>query len=1098
MKKLYIITILTMLLLVSAVSAETQIASDDFECNGFSCGTGWNGAWTQGIGCEISTLASPLDLYQARCDDGYDMVRTFDNAAYNDVNVSFYATAASLEVADTCIYYYYDGSTYTELLTLANGDDDGSLDFYSYNVTQYGVGTNAGIRMLANSGLADWCYLDNVSISGEVGIELNIYTASEYIIGETDVVIEADSSLTNTQHTIELQYPDTTVFCTDTITSPSVPGTVFSTTCDMLNTTQTNAIAKLYVTGSSGESVIQYFNISQAQQDAGKLDIKKIYYSPQVLQGGSTEIYAVLTTGSGITLDKITTTVNFPDGTSRVFGMSETVNPGEYRAFISDTYQTGPIYFNIKIEAGTYYDTYTNFYNVLPFSVDYVANVGNVDSVKSVSEVLEAQMEMHGTEYYSDEPVKVWLQLLDGNNTPLDDAVCYLWVYSPVNNLYITRANMYNIEYGLYAYDFDAPYVGGVYPAISICFFEASQEYHYADSFTPVTYASTTGSYTDTYAIDLSDQTIKETVAGNPKRIEFEYEIPGLCNGSNPDTLTGFSVGTNVKWQSATDDNLYISWWNWSSSSWVEMPNPINYDTDRLTISNSFETNNLTRDGYTDSDGTLRIQFKDTANTDGGATTVYIDYIDATCDLLAEPEFQTLKGSSEIHVTLDDASVSGYFTDITNVLFDNTTTYYEGNLQIDFTTFSRTLEPTDVVHTFDLPKDFTCEDVKIFRWQLSNGSWVEYEPFIDDDAFICEEDYTQNLVSLRWTRTVTYQETNDYQLVMYNRFERIIHKYDVNINSYYADMDLMCTNYLIMNGYGSKPTIPLTSDPNYGDVFANGCAHFWNTYNLFNNSLHTIIITKTAVVDGNTFDQYEESVHRVKGFYDILINDFVIGSGVINMYAQYTDFAPSASVAFQTWGPLSTNYNIDQFMKNNLTGVIWANENRTITSQEHLWVGGTEYSLDETVGKIVTRLVDTTDTPVDNALCIVRIAYPNNTLYLEQNMTHFNGSVMGGVYILDFNLSGEVGVHPYGIDCEIISGPSPKHYFMLDTFHVFGANVTKTAEAVWEYDTRTLTNATNIAGDIWGADITVNPNILTQIGNNIWNFAYRYIHGEEQ
>lgn len=136
---------------------------------------------------------------------------------------------------------------------------------------------------------------------------------------------------------------------------------------------------------------------------------------------------------------------------------------------------------------------------------------------------------------------------------------------------------------------------------------------------------------------------------------------------------------------------------------------------------------------------------------------------------------------------------------------------------------------------------------------------------------------------------------------------------------------------------------------------------------------------------------------------------------------------------------------------------VWNFENRTVTGQEQLWVGGTEYSPDEDVGKIVIRLVDSTNNPVDIADCELGIFYPNNTPYLVMNMTWHNGT-MGGVYYADFNLSEETGVHPYGVDCLVTTGAGPRHYYLLDTYHVFGSNVTRIAEEVWTYSTRTLTD----------------------------------------
>jgi len=165
MKKLIIYGLITIMLVASVLA--NDIALDDFETNTFSGGIGWNNAWTYSGGCEISTAGSPIDTYHMRGGASCDALRNLDTTGYDEVNVTFYATAGSLESADHCYYYYFDGTTDHLLLDLGNGDDDNSHDPYVYDVTTYGLSPTAGIRMVASSPqAADYCYLDNVQITG--------------------------------------------------------------------------------------------------------------------------------------------------------------------------------------------------------------------------------------------------------------------------------------------------------------------------------------------------------------------------------------------------------------------------------------------------------------------------------------------------------------------------------------------------------------------------------------------------------------------------------------------------------------------------------------------------------------------------------------------------------------------------------------------------------------------------------------------------------------------------------------------------------------------------------------------------------------------
>ena len=153
MKRL-VIFIIALLLIPVAFALEIE---DDFECNGFGCGTGWTGGWATSGGCEIVTLANPIDAYHLRGVSGCDATRYFDASHSSFVNVSFYATATSLESGDYCRYYYFDGISNHELLALTNGDDDGTHDYYEYDVTSYGMADDSGIRVygaLATGGTA--------------------------------------------------------------------------------------------------------------------------------------------------------------------------------------------------------------------------------------------------------------------------------------------------------------------------------------------------------------------------------------------------------------------------------------------------------------------------------------------------------------------------------------------------------------------------------------------------------------------------------------------------------------------------------------------------------------------------------------------------------------------------------------------------------------------------------------------------------------------------------------------------------------------------------------------------------------------------------
>ena len=551
------------LLLISiSVALANDIAYDDFETGTFSGGTGWNNAWTYSGDCVVTGLSSPIGSYHMRGQSGCDAVRNFDDNTYSEVFVSFYATATSLENGEYCRYYYYDGTTYHELMSLTNGDDDGTHDYYSFNVTQYGVSSSAGVRMYGGLAGADYCYIDNVNITGTVGVDLNLYTNQNYLTGETDVVIEADSSLTNTLHTISLYYPNGTSFCEANVTSPAVPNTVFSTTCDMPTLPQTNAYAVLKVTGQPEFNVTNYFNVTQAQQDSTKLDIKKVYFSEQVLQGGSTEVFAVIKVGSNTTVDRITTTLTFPDGTQRVLGMEPTVNANEYRAFITDTYQVGITYFTIRVESGVYYDTYTNQYEVAAYSLDFVDAVNNVNELLSQPPTAD----ILGTYYEVGDAGKVIAQL-SNQGAPVNNATCYVSIYYPNNQMMIRNQYMSYIDNsdGLYHYDLTIPETIGVYPVSVACNYETYEIEYLIDTYDLVNGSVQYGNISDTYYDDDNDLHLHADPGDGTSYIELTYtfNVSGVNYQNTTDML--------IYWIGECDSQGsvgYITFWNWNTSTW--------------------------------------------------------------------------------------------------------------------------------------------------------------------------------------------------------------------------------------------------------------------------------------------------------------------------------------------------------------------------------------------------------------------------------------------------------------------------------------------------------------------------------------------------
>ena len=145
------------------------IASDNFETGTFTGGTGWNGVWTTSGTDKVTIVAGLSSLYRLRVQEKNRWAeRFFDDTIYNGgtINLSFSA-GATMGAGDTCIYQYWNGTTYNNLLTLSSTT---AMTSYTYDVVSHGTSLTASIRILSGSNNAngDYCYLDNVIINGKL------------------------------------------------------------------------------------------------------------------------------------------------------------------------------------------------------------------------------------------------------------------------------------------------------------------------------------------------------------------------------------------------------------------------------------------------------------------------------------------------------------------------------------------------------------------------------------------------------------------------------------------------------------------------------------------------------------------------------------------------------------------------------------------------------------------------------------------------------------------------------------------------------------------------------------------------------------------
>jgi hypothetical protein len=301
---------------------------------------------------------------------------------------------------------------------------------------------------------------------------------------------------------------------------------------------------------------------------------------------------------------------------------------------------------------------------IVPNSTDAKVNyIGDqlVEMLKKTDAYLnilkKGTLVMHGTEYIFGQTGKVWLQLLDSNNTEVLDAVCFVDIYNPDGTEYIEQATMTNMLHdGIYYYDLNIPNVEGVYPSIARCYYEAGQDINLVTSISYTNSTYTSGSLSNTYTLDGTYLNTEELSNVTPRRYGSELSLSNgyICSNISELLLTGVTIYWNGRWNSNIGgDYMTISIYNYSSSSWIDLPNTITgVGTGSKTVTNSFSFSNITRAGLVNSTGSnARLKFTDTNLTDGSATRFDYDYVYVSCDRLTSPDWIEVRGSSEIHVS---------------------------------------------------------------------------------------------------------------------------------------------------------------------------------------------------------------------------------------------------------------------------------------------------------------------------------------------------------------------------------------------------------------------------------------------------------------
>jgi hypothetical protein len=338
---------------------------------------------------------------------------------------------------------------------------------------------------------------------------------------------------------------------------------------------------------------------------------------------------------------------------------------------------------------------------------------------------------VHGTEYTIGECGKIWVQVLDANKLPVDNATCYVDIYRPANGSghLFEKALMSFIEEGIYYYNFLVPNEVGVYPSIVNCYYVTTTVQNNATSGIVDIGTTTSGDYISTWILDSVYWVVREILTNVTRQIQIRMNF---TNVTQPALQTGLGISWAGIWNSApSGDSITIHIKNFTSGNWIELPNKIT-DTGGsvVTVTNTILTTNATASGLVNN-GIVSILFNDTNITDASLNLFKSDYVHVDVIAQFSSQYQQIIGSGEIHVSSSKdlpytmTTLCGETTEVTSV-----------TLESACAVFTNTGE-------FNMPEGELEDNITIIALETKDGQYWKYRtpPSVSCDALYWLKEY---------------------------------------------------------------------------------------------------------------------------------------------------------------------------------------------------------------------------------------------------------------------------------------------------------------------------------------------------------------------
>lgn len=337
---------------------------------------------------------------------------------------------------------------------------------------------------------------------------------------------------------------------------------------------------------------------------------------------------------------------------------------------------------------------------------------------------------LFGTEYRTNEPATIWLQLKDNQGLPENEGSCWVDVYAPstTNTTHpeiIKLAPMLFLKgsEGIYYYDMTTPNITGVYMNIASCSYKNSGAYVYELSGVEVNYPTRVtlqGTYYGS-VIFLNDYedwiyTQCDSSSGGTKSCEASYDFDTKIHFYNDTNYTNanlFYMG-----EASAKVTTSFSVYNWTSGTYITLPNSLTYvgaSSQPLGIGD-FVSNALPTSSIISGTGIIRIK---QLTSFGSTFKQYDNWLNIEF-IKAKGEVVDLKGSSEMHV-------NNWFANIPEQVWNYTTrnlTYYPP--QVDMTNYTQVANAVwnNTNRNLTYYQNFTTPQVDMTNYtQVASSVW---------------------------------------------------------------------------------------------------------------------------------------------------------------------------------------------------------------------------------------------------------------------------------------------------------------------------------------------------------------------------------------